>query len=144
MEAAPTTAAIGIPPEVTEETEAFWAAAAEGRLLVDRCEECGAYCFPPRGMCRACRSRSTGPVEVTGRGRIYSYTVNHQRWLPGLEVPYAIVIVEFPGHPGVRVVGRLRGCPPEEAAIGAEVEVGFEPGPGGYAIPSFVAVGRRG
>ena len=68
--------------------------------------------------------------------------MNHQRWLPDLEVPYVVVLVDFPGHPGVRVPGRLRGCAPEEAAIGMEVEIGFQPGPGGFAIPSFVAVQR--
>ena len=47
------------------------------------------------------------PVEITSRGRIYSYTVNYQRWLPELDVPFAIVLVEFPDYPGVRVVGRL-------------------------------------
>ncbi len=82
------------------------------------------------------------PTEITGRGRVYSLTVNYQRWLPELEVPYVIVLVEFDEHPGVRVVGRLRGCPPEAAAIGMAVEVGFEPGPGGYAIPSFYALNR--
>jgi uncharacterized OB-fold protein len=133
-------ATTGIPPAITEETAAFWAAAAEGRLLVERCTACGAESFPPRGMCRTCRSRTTEPVEVTGRGRIYSFTVNHQRWLPDLEVPYAIVLVEWADHPGVRVVGRLRGCPPEDVAIDMEVEIGFEPGPGGVTIPSFVAV----
>jgi uncharacterized protein len=81
------------------------------------------------------------PVEVTGQGRVYSFTVNYQQWLPDLEVPYTIVLVEFDEHPGVRVAGRLRGCPPEAAAIGMEVDVGFEEGPGGYAIPSFVALG---
>jgi uncharacterized protein len=80
------------------------------------------------------------PAEISGRGEVYSFTVNYQRWLPDLEVPYALVLVEFPGHPGVRVAGRLRGCPPEAAAIGMAVEIGFEPGPGGFAIPSFVAV----
>jgi uncharacterized OB-fold protein len=132
--------AIGIPPAVTEETRAFWEAAKEGRLVIERCSECGADSFPPRGMCRNCRARDMVPVQVTSRGRVYSFTVNYQRWLPELEVPYAIVLVEFDEHPGVRVAGRLRGCPPEDAAIGMEVEVGFEPGPGGFAIPSFVAV----
>jgi uncharacterized protein len=56
-------------------------------------------------------------------------------------VPFAIVLVEFAKHLGVRVAGRLRGCPPEDVFIGMPVEVGFEPGPGGFAIPSFVAVG---
>jgi uncharacterized OB-fold protein len=83
-------------------------------------------------------------VEITSSGRVYSLTVNYQRWLPGLEVPYAIVLVEFDDHPGVRVVGRLRGCSPEEATIGMPVDVGFEPGPGGFAIPSFVAAGGAG
>ncbi|MGH9003153.1 MAG: Zn-ribbon domain-containing OB-fold protein [Acidimicrobiia bacterium] len=135
-------ATVGIPPAVTEETAPFWAAAKEGRLLVERCAACGADAFPPRGICRACRSRAMSPVEITGPGVVYSYTVNHQRWLPDLGVPYAVVLVEFPGHPGVRVAGRLRGCLPDEAAIGMEVEVGFEPGPGAFAIPSFVATGR--
>ena len=136
-------ATVGIPPAVNEETEPFWSAAAEGRLLAERCSACGAEWFPPRGMCRRCRSRSTEPAEVTGPGRVYSYTVNHRRWLPDLEVPYALVLVEFPDHPGVRVMGRLRGCPPEEVAIDLPVEVGFEPGPGGFAVPSFLAASGR-
>lgn len=131
----------GVPPVVTEETEPFWSAAAEGRLVVEGCTACGAESFPPRGICRQCRGRATEPVEITSQGTVYSFTVNHQRWVPDLEVPFAIVLVEFPGHPGVRVVGRLRGCPPEDAAIGMPVDVGFEPGPGGFAIPSFVASG---
>jgi hypothetical protein len=80
-------------------------------------------------------------VEVTGPGRIYSYTVNYQQWLPGLESPYVIAVVDFPDHPGVRVVGRLRGVTPEEVTIGTEVDVGFEPGPDGLVLPSFAPAG---
>lgn len=132
-------ATTGIPPAVTEETEAFWSGAQEGRLIVERCSTCGSESFPPRGICRACRSRAMEPAEITGQGRVYSYTVNHQRWLPDLEVPYTVVLVEFPEHPGVRLVGRLRGCEPEAVRVGLPVDVAFEPGPGGFAIPSFVA-----
>ena len=137
-------ASIGIPPAVTDETEQFWTNAAQGRLVIEHCLACGAESFPPRGMCRKCRGRSMSSVEVSGRGRVYSFTVNYQRWLPDLEVPYTIVLVEFPDHPGVRVIGRLRDGDPQRAAIGLEVEVGFEPGPGGFAIPSFVAVEGAG
>ena len=123
-------ATTGIPPAVTEETAPFWDAAREGRLLVERCGDCGAESFPPRGICRACRSRATAPAEVAGPGVVYSYTVNHQRWLPDLEVPYAVVLVEFPAHPGVRVAGRLRGCPPEADAGGDEAGDGVAAGAG--------------
>jgi hypothetical protein len=128
-----------IPPAVTDETQAFWDAANEGRLVVERCRSCGTASFPPRGMCRQCRARDMEPFEITGRGVVYSLTVNHQRWLPDLDVPYAIVLVEFPDHPGVRVAGRLRGIEPEAATIGMPVEIGFVPGPEGFSIPSFVA-----
>jgi uncharacterized protein len=130
---------VGIPPAVTDETAPFWAAAGEGRLLVERCRACGAEGFPPRGICRRCRSRDVEPHEVTGSGQVYSFTVNHQRWLPGLEVPYALVLVEFPEHPGVRVMGRIRGCAVSDVTVGMRVDIGFEPGPGGFAVPSFVA-----
>jgi uncharacterized OB-fold protein len=132
-------AVAGIPPAVTEESAPFWAAAAEGRLVVERCSACGAECFPPRGMCPACRSRDLAWVDVAGPGTVYSFTVNHQRWLPELDVPYAVVLVEFDDHPGVRVAGRVRGCAPDDVAVGMAVDVGFEDGPGGVAIPSFVA-----
>lgn len=132
-------ATIGIAPAITEETELFWEAAAKGRLLVERCDSCGAESHPPRGMCRSCRCRVVRAVEITGRGIVYSLTVNHQRWLPDLEVPFVVALVEFEEHPGVRIVGRLRGCDPEQARIGMAVDVGFEPGPGGVSIPSFVA-----
>jgi len=134
-------ATTGIPPAVTEETEPFWLGAAEGRLVVERCGACGAESFPPRGICRRCHARAADTVELTGPGTVYSFTVNHQRWLPDLDVPFAIVLVEFDGHPGVRVGGRLRGCAVEEIEVGMPVAIGFEPGPGGCTIPSFVAGG---
>ncbi|HEY6532704.1 MAG TPA: zinc ribbon domain-containing protein [Acidimicrobiales bacterium] len=126
----------GIPPGVTEETAAFWEGAAQGRLVVERCTSCGTRQFPPRGMCRVCRGRSTEPFTITGNGIVYSFTVNHQRWEPDMEVPFALVLVDFPDHPGVRIAGRFRGGDP---AIGMAVEIGFEAGPVGFAVPSFAA-----
>lgn len=131
---------VGIPPALTEETRAYWEAAREGRLLVQRCDVCAAESFPTRSMCRACRSRQVSLVEVVSTGHIYSFTINYQRWLPTMEVPFAIVLVEFADHPGVRVPGRLRGCPVDAVRIGMRVEVGFEPGPDGFAVPSFIAL----
>ncbi len=125
----------GIPPAVTEETAPFWDAAREGRVVVERCTACGAHGFPPRGICRSCRGREMEWVEVTGPGVVYSYTVNHQRWLPDLEVPYTVALVDLPAHPGVRIAGRLHG----EPVIGGEVDFGVEEGPGGFAVPSFRA-----
>lgn len=133
------TAVIGIPPAISEETRAFWEAAQQGQLVVQHCDACHAESFPPRSICRVCRSRQTSMRAIESTGYVYSFTVNHQRWLPNMEVPFAIVLVEFAQHPGVRVVGRLRGIAVHEVKIGIPVQIGFEPGPDGIAVPSFIA-----
>jgi uncharacterized OB-fold protein len=119
-----------IPPAVTEETAPFWAAAAEGRLVVEHCTACGAESHPPRGICRTCRGRTLDWVELAGPGTVYSFTVNHQQWQPDLEVPNAVVLVEFDDHPGVRITGRFHGGEP---AIGMVVDVAVRDG-----LPGFV------
>ncbi len=134
---------VGIPPAVTPETAPFWDAAAEGRLVVERCDACAAESHPPYGICRSCRGRDVSFVEIAGPGTVYSFTVNHQRWLPDMDVPFALVWVEFADHPGVRIGGRLRDCEPDEVSIGMSVEIGFEPGPDGVFVPSFLATGGR-
>ena len=124
---------MGIPPALTEETDAFWHAAAEGLLVVEQCASCGAASHPPRGMCRRCRQRTMAPLDLTGTtGVVYSYTVNHQRWQPDLDVPFAIVLVEFSEHPGLRVAGRYTG--EGEPTVGQPVVAGAHEG-----VPSFDA-----
>ena len=51
------------------------------------------------------------PVAVT-----CTATVNYQRWLPDLEVPYALVLVEFPEHPGAG--RRTIWAPPGSGCVG--------------------------
>jgi uncharacterized OB-fold protein len=79
-------------------------------------------------------------VDVLGTGTVYSLTVNRQPWMPGLEVPFAVVLVDLDEHPGVRIVGRLRGTDPDGARIGMTVRPGTTEGPGGAFIPCFEAV----
>jgi hypothetical protein len=134
-------ATTGVAPAITNETRPFWTAAAEDKLVVEQCEVCHQYIFPPRGVCRSCRSQRLQFVPVTVQGTIYSFTVNHQRWQPNLDVPYILALVEFPGFAGVRILGRLRGCSADEVHVGLKVEVAFEPGPGNVKIPSFLAAG---
>ena len=131
-------ATVGPPPGITAETEPFWAAAERGVLVVERCVRCGAHRHPPCGVCAECGSRDVEFEAVAGTGVVHGFTVNHHPWWPGLEVPYVLVLVEFPVY-GVRVLGRMRGAG-EGVHIGMAATIGFEPGPGGCTIPSFVPV----
>lgn len=123
-------------PDLTDETAAgFWAACAEGRLVVQACADCGARRMPPRPMCPHCRSTAATWTETSGRGRIWSFIVAHPPLLPAFaaEAPYNAVIVELEEDPTIRFVGNLVATAdgaigevdPATITIGEPVEVVF-------------------
>jgi len=123
-------------PAVNPETRPFWAAAAEGRLLLKRCPDCGAVIWYPRALCPECASLRTEWFEAAGRGRIYSYTVNYRgegayQGLPAFVLAY----VEL--DEGPRLMTNVVGADPAELAIGLPVEVVFHDTGDGTALPRF-------
>ena len=114
-------------PEITPESEAFWTGGAHGELRIMACQACDYRIHPPQLICPSCLSRDVAPQVASGRGTIYSFTVNRQKWLPDLEVPFALAIVELDDQPGVRIAAQLRCEDFTQIAIGKSVVVGFEP-----------------
>jgi uncharacterized OB-fold protein len=104
-------------------------------LLGTRCTGCGTYFFPPeRSFCRnpACASTSLHDVELSRRGKVWSFSVNHYA-APAPYVgkdpfePYTVVAVELQAEQMV-VLGQLaEGIDPATLEIGQEVEVTIEP-----------------
>jgi uncharacterized protein len=119
-------------PAVSADTEFFWAGAAKGELLCQRCSACGGLRYPPGPACPQCGSLDWAAVPLAGRGRIFSYVVQHHPLPPGFTEPAVIALVEL--AEGVRMIGNLDGGEP---AIGAEVEVFFLPQEEGWALPQF-------
>jgi uncharacterized OB-fold protein len=126
-------------PVVAFEEQAFWTGGADGRLLITRCRACGWWIHPPRPACRRCRSTDVAAEAVSGRGTVYSYTVNHQPWAPGLAVPYVLAVVALDEQDGLRLTTRLVD-PPERLAIGDPVEVRFEQVADDVWLPLFAVV----
>jgi uncharacterized OB-fold protein len=112
-------------PAITDENRAFWTGGETGRLLVTHCDDCGFWTHPPVPRCPSCYGENVAPAPVSGRGRVYSYTINRQQWSPGLEVPYVIAIVELDEQPGLRLLTNIVGCPVDEVAIEMPVAVEF-------------------
>ncbi len=113
-------------PELTPATEWFWTSGADGRLRIQGCTACGSLVHPPVPICPVCRSRAWEPTEVSGRGTIVGYTVNHHQWHPGLVPPYVVAVVALAEDAGVRLTTGIVGCDHREVAVGQEVAVRFE------------------
>lgn len=113
-------------PRLDNENRAFWTGGAEGELRLMQCEDCRAFTHPPRLVCRHCLSDNVKPQAVAGTGVVDTFTINHQKWLPGLETPLVVARVAIDGAPGVYLTTNIVGCPVDEVDIGDRVRVVFE------------------
>lgn len=113
-------------PELTPVNEFFWTAGASGRLKVLRCGSCKRWMHPPAPICPDCLSRSSTPQTLSGLGTIEAVTINHQPWVSGIAIPYAVVLVSLDECPEVRLTSRLVTDDLDNALIGRRVRVVFE------------------
>jgi uncharacterized protein len=121
----------GLPVPVPESdgiSAPYWTGLREGRLLVQRCAQCGTWQFAPECICHRCHAFDPAWVEVRPRGRIYSWERAWHPVHPALKdrCPYVAVLVELPEAGNVRMVGNLLGDPLQDVRIGAEVNGVFE------------------
>lgn len=112
-------------PLLDPETAFFWTCGAEGHLKIQRCTDCGRYQHPPLPRCPACKSEAVAPEPVSGKGRVKTYTINHQPWLPGLEKPFVFAAVELVEQAELYVLTNILG-PIDRVCAGMPVSVVFE------------------
>jgi uncharacterized OB-fold protein len=128
----------GMPPPMADAiTLPWWQAAAEHRLVVQRCTACDHTRLPPAPVCPECRSDASDWQEVPGRGEVYTYTLVHRPIAAGQELPFVIAVVALEGAGGVRMISNLVGVDPDDVAIGLPVELVWEDMSADLAIPRF-------
>ncbi len=110
----------------------FHKALTKNKLMGLKCKECGTITCPPQMACRDCQGFDLEPVELSGKGRITTYTTIY---VPPegreVEAPYIIVLVELDEGPWI--MGNLYDMDPERASldlIGKRVQLGVRMFPG--------------
>jgi uncharacterized OB-fold protein len=63
---------------------------------------------------------------VSGKGTIFTFTVNRHQYHPDVPPPYVVAIVELAEQPGLRFTTNIVNCDMEALQIGAPVHVVFE------------------
>ncbi len=123
------------PPMVNVETKPFWDATAEGKLVLPRCNDCDTVIWYPRGFCPECSSFNISWFEASGRGSIYSYTINRRGQGDYRDLAYVLAYVELAEGP--RILTNIVDCDVEQVAVGQAVQVVFHPTSSGAALPRF-------
>ena len=125
-------------PTVTQDSQFFWDALKEHRLLIQRCMDCGIVRHPPRPMCPTCQSLKWETVECSGRGTVYSFVMPVYPPLPFIDGEYIVAIVEL--EEGTRIVTNIVEVAADSVSIGMSVTVRFDAFDGGLVLAMFVPI----
>ncbi len=100
----------------------FWDGAADDRLLIQRCADCGTLRHPPAPMCGTCGSLAWDTQEASGRGRVFSWMFSLHPNRPD-DAARIVILVEL--DEGVRMVSNLVDPPHPGPYDDLTVEVVF-------------------
>lgn len=124
-------------PKPTKISAPFWQGCREGVLRLQRCDACGTYVYYPVYMCPACSSLDLSWTPVSGRGRIYTRTRIEEpvSAASGSLEPLIVALVEL--EEGPVMMSNIVGADADDAAIGDEVTVTFQPVSAEISLPVF-------
>lgn len=113
-------------PEPSAISRPFWEGLKARELRLQRCEDCGEFVFYPRAACPNCMSERLEWQAVSGRGKVYTFTIVRRAMIPAFqaEVPYVFAIVEL--DEGPRLATNVIGCDPEAVRVDMPVKAAYD------------------
>ena len=142
--------AVSLPPKpvADRDTQPFWDAVSDHRLVVPRCRACTTWIWQPRPLCPRCHAPDPEWVELDGDGRVVSWTALHPPVLSvwAEQVPFVVLLVELDAAPGVRMIGQLvddagalrkTNGDAEGIAIGSRLRLRWRRDEAGQTLPAW-------
>jgi uncharacterized protein len=122
-------------PIPDELSEVYWKAAAEEKLVLQRCTVCGEHQFYPRGHCSHCFAFELEWVTASGHGVLHTYSVVYRTASSVFQgrVPYVFAIAEL--EEGPRLTVNVIDTPLEDLRCDMPVEVVFDHETDDFVLP---------
>jgi len=111
-------------PKLPFTIEQFYKFLGQQKLMAGKCLKCGKIHLPPRPMCTNCFSQQFEWIQVSGKGKLLTYTVISiaPEQFQAL-TPYAVGIVELEN--GLKIPGMIQNLTQEQLQIGMELNLDF-------------------
>lgn len=123
-------------PTVDSDSESWWQAIQDRRLLINACAACGRNSLYMRSFCPHCWNTDVAPAPASGRATLYTWTVIHQNAAPfDARTPYVVAMVDLAEGP--RLMTIIEDCPVEKLAAGMELTIVFRDEDDGFTVPVF-------
>ena len=96
----------------------YQAELAQGRFLIQRCNDCGQHVFFPRESCPHCGAHGPAWVAPSGLGTVYTVTTIRRK--PEAGGDYNVCLIDL--DEGVRMMGRVEIQPVDAVPVGQRVQ----------------------
>lgn len=122
-------------------TKTYWDSVKAHAMQMQQCADCQKFIFYPRAVCPHCGSRNWAWKPVSGKGKIYGFSINmgkHPSARPfDNDVPYVIAVVEL--AEGVRLMTNIVGIEPDpnKIKVGMDVVVHYDDVTESITLPKF-------
>jgi len=105
--------------------EQFYKFLSECKLMGGKCQKCGKLHLPPRPLCDNCFSQDFSWTEVSGKGKLLTYTIIHVA-PPQFQAlaPYTVGIVQLEN--GLKLPGMISGVAENELKVGMDLALDFK------------------
>jgi hypothetical protein len=113
----------------------MWESIAEGKMKIQRCEECGTYRYPPGACCPNCLSTEMQWEEISGTGKVLSWITYHKQYLPAYPAPTTVVAAML--DEGEILITNIDQTETKDLAVDRPIRVIYGDHPDGYRIPRF-------
>ena len=103
----------------------FAAGLAEGKIKATKCTGCGHMEFPPRADCPLCGGKGFEWVEISGHGKLVTYTTIHAAPTGfGDRTPYTIGVIDL--AEGGRLLSWVQEIEEEDIHVGMDLQARVE------------------
>ena len=124
-------------PVIDRVSRPYWEFNRRHEFRLQKCSSCGTVRFPPRERCPNCLNPEATWEPMSGRGRVWSWVVMHQRYFAGFkdELPYVVLWVQL--DEGPMMMSNLVDSDPARLRCDAAVEVTFVDVTEEITLPQF-------
>lgn len=114
----------------------FWQACREGRFLLHRCEKCARQ-YWPASRCVVHGNDAMRWVESSGAGVLYTYTIMHHAYTPGMagKVPYVVGVIQLDEGPYFH--SNIVDCAWDDVHVGMKLRAEMRAHESGLTLPVF-------
>jgi uncharacterized OB-fold protein len=122
------------------DSKEFWDGCHRHELLLQKCQKCHSFHYPPAPVCPTCFSSDLKWEKVSGKAEVYTFSIVRRAPNPDWEadMPYVVGVAQL--DEGPRIVTNFIGCKPEDLKIGMKVQVSFEDATETVSLPKFKPV----